>query len=55
MRAAMRWRHERNGPNETRPGFLRFLPALNDAASEYRVTVTERCSGLSVETRLMVN
>ena len=31
-----------------------FRPALNDAAGEYRVTVTERCSGLSVETRLVV-
>ncbi len=27
---------------------------VNDAAGEYRVTVTERCSGLHVETRLVV-
>ena len=31
-----------------------FRPALNDAAGQYRVTVTERCSGLHVETRLVV-
>ena len=31
-----------------------FRPALNDAAGEYRVTVTERCSGLRAETRLVV-
>jgi hypothetical protein len=31
-----------------------FRPALNDAAGQYRVTVTEHCSGLHVETRLVV-
>jgi hypothetical protein len=31
-----------------------FRPALSDGPGTYRVTVTERCSGLSVETRLIV-
>lgn len=32
-----------------------FRPALNDAAGEYRVTVTERCSGLNASRLLVVN
>jgi hypothetical protein len=31
-----------------------FRLALNDAAGQYRVTVTERCSGLNAEARLVV-
>ena len=31
-----------------------FRPALNDATGDYHVTVTERCSGLRVETGLVV-